>query len=230
MVPNDRGTLRAKNWAAVMGMIGLVLVGCAGKPDVPPLSKVLIEEECDNRAAVVRKDYEERMAMERAETEAQRRKDAKALEEARAAYADAVGRLEELTRFELKRVVLFGFGEDEVDSTHRSELENIVDVLSEHPGYRIRIEGHTDDRPIGPHLRDKFPTNWELSAARAATVARYIIDSLLVDPARVQVVGFGKFRPVTDNVTEEGRARNRRVEIVIFQEPPPRAPITNVSP
>ena len=230
MDPTDQGTLRARYWATGMGLMGLALVGCAGKQNVPPLSDVLIEEECDKRAAAVRQEYEERLARESAKMEQHPHEDAKALEEARAAYADAVGSMEEVTRFELKRVVLFGFAEDDVDSMNRRELEQIVGVLSQHPSYRIRVEGHTDDRPIGPHLQNKFPTNWKLSAARAATVARYIIDSLMVDPGRVQIVGFGKFRPVTDNTTEEGRARNRRVEIVIFKEPAPRVPIINVSP
>ena len=60
-------------------------------------------------------------------------------------------------------------------------------------------------------------------------MARYIIDALQVDPAHVQVVGYGKFRPMMDNATEEGRAKNRRVEIAIFKEPPPRIPLTNVT-
>jgi len=191
---------------------------------------MILTEECDDRVAAMRKTYEERMASERADSAEQHRKDAKELDAARAGSADAVGRLADLTRLELKRAVLFGFGEDDVDSTNRSGVQDIVDILYQHPTYRIRVEGHTDDRPIGPHLKDKFETNWELSAARASTVARYLIDALLVDPARVQVVGYGKFRPVADNATEEGRARNRRVEVVVFEEPPPRAPLTNVTP
>lgn len=229
MVSIYRGNWRTHIWAAGMAMAGLALAGCAGDPVVPPSSMILTEE-CDDKVAAMRKVYEERTAGEHAKSAEQRRKDAKELEAARAAYTNAAGRLVELTRLELKRAVLFGFGEDDVDSTSRSGIQKNVDTLLQHPTYRIRVEGHTDDRPIGPRLKDKFDTNWELSAARASTVARYIIDAMLVDPARVQVVGYGKFRPVADNATEEGRARNRRVEVVIFEEPPPRAPLTSVTP
>ncbi|MDP1769816.1 MAG: OmpA family protein [Nitrospirota bacterium] len=212
-----------------MAMVGLTLIGCASDPTAPPLTMISMKE-CNDKVAAMRNAYDERTARDRAESAEQHRKDAQELESVRAAYKDATGRLLELTRLELKRAVLFGFGEDDLDSTNRSGLQDIVEILAQHPTYRIRVEGHTDDRPIGPRLKDKFDTNWELSAARAATVARYIIDAMLVDPARVQVVGYGKFRPVADNATEEGRARNRRVEVVIFEEPPPRGPLPNVIP
>jgi outer membrane protein OmpA-like peptidoglycan-associated protein len=204
-------------------MAGPALAECAGDPVVPP-PLMISTDECDNRVAAMRKVYEERTVGERAESAEQRRKDAKELEAARAAYTDAAERLVELTRLELKRAVLFGFGEDDVGSMNCSGIQGIVDILLQHPTCRVRVEGHTDDRPIGPRLKNKFDTNWELSAGRASTLAQYIIDAMLVDPARVQVVAYGKFRPVMDNATEEGRARNRRVEVVIFKEPPPTSP------
>ena len=98
----------------------------------------------------MRKVYEERMAKERSARAEQRGKDANEFEAARAASVDAIARLEELTRLELKRVVLFGFGEDDVGSTNRSEIQEIVDIQSQHLTYRVRVEGHTDDRPSVP--------------------------------------------------------------------------------
>jgi chemotaxis protein MotB len=70
---------------------------------------------------------------------------------------------------------------------------------------RIVVEGFTDNVPIGPALRSRFPSNWELSTARATGVVRYLVAQ-----------GFGDSRPVTSNDTAQGRAKNRRVEIVIM--------------
>lgn len=79
----------------------------------------------------------------------------------------------------------------------------------------IKIEGHTDDVPI--HTA-QFPTNWELSSARAVIVARVLTELYRVPPAIVSATGFGEFRPVADNRTQEGRAKNRRVEIIVATE------------
>lgn len=79
----------------------------------------------------------------------------------------------------------------------------------------IRIEGHADTVPIGPYLKQKYPTNWELSAARASSVVRYFEDRQGIQPTRMEAVGFSKYRPIAANDTEENRQRNRRVEIVL---------------
>lgn len=133
--------------------------------------------------------------------------------------------LEETTRLEVKRVVLFGGGEDELAPKGLEAAGEIADMLTKFPDYRVRVEGHTDNRPIAAPLKEKFETNWELSAARASTVVRYLVDNLKVDPARVQAVGYGSYRPIADNTTADGRAKNRRVEVVIFKEPPQREPL-----
>ncbi|MFH1687341.1 MAG: flagellar motor protein MotB [bacterium] len=77
----------------------------------------------------------------------------------------------------------------------------------------IRVEGHTDDRPINT---DRFPSNWELSSARATEVVRYFIDNHGLEPSRSSALGYGKFRPVRPNTSIENRARNRRVDVVIL--------------
>lgn len=79
----------------------------------------------------------------------------------------------------------------------------------------IRIEGHTDTVPIGPNLKDKYFSNWELSSGRASSVVRYFTDSHGIDPIRMEAVGFSEYRPVASNETWEGRQRNRRVAIVL---------------
>ena len=89
----------------------------------------------------------------------------------------------------------------------------------------IRIEGHTDDTPISAALKAKYPSNWELSAARAASVARYFETKHQIDAKRLEAVGFSMYRPVAPNDTPENKQRNRRVEIVLkpAAEPEPAA-------
>jgi len=79
----------------------------------------------------------------------------------------------------------------------------------------ISIAGHTDNVPIGPDLVKQYPTNWELSAARATSVARYLQDRSGIDPRLISATGYGQYQPIESNKTEKGRARNRRIEIVL---------------
>lgn len=81
------------------------------------------------------------------------------------------------------------------------------------PAAPVRVEGHTDDLPI--HTAE-FASNWELSTARAATITRMLIAEGAVDPAHVSAAGYAEFHPVAPNTTEEGRAQNRRVDIVLL--------------
>lgn len=76
----------------------------------------------------------------------------------------------------------------------------------------IQIEGHTDNKPI--HT-DKFPSNWELSSARATSVVRFLQDSAGIEAGKLTAMGYSEYHPVADNETEEGRARNRRIEMVV---------------
>ncbi len=82
----------------------------------------------------------------------------------------------------------------------------------------IRIEGHTDDTPIGDNLKETYPSNWELSAARSAAVVRHLQWTHDIDPERFEVVAFGPYQPVASNDTEEGRSRNRRVRVAVLPE------------
>jgi chemotaxis protein MotB len=112
----------------------------------------------------------------------------------------------------LKESVLFEVGKAEL----REEAKNVLDMLYEDvfkdlPN-NILIEGHTDNVPI--HT-PQFPSNWELSTARATSVARYLIEQKGFPPRRLAAMGCGEFRPIADNGTEEGRAKNRRVEFII---------------
>ena len=80
----------------------------------------------------------------------------------------------------------------------------------------LRIEGHTDNVPI--HTA-QFATNWELSTARATAIARLLLDRGPIDPASVSAAGYAEFHPIASNATEEGRAQNRRVDIILLRRP-----------
>jgi chemotaxis protein MotB len=99
----------------------------------------------------------------------------------------------------------------------RTLLQNLALLLSsgDLAGRTFRIEGHTDDRPTDPD--GPFPTNWELSTARSTNVLHYLVD-FGVDERRFQVAGFSDTVPLASNDTEEGRAYNRRVDVVILNE------------
>lgn len=110
-------------------------------------------------------------------------------------------------------MVLFPVGEAEFSYEAYPILEKITSLLDQFP-YSVRVEGHTDNIPI--HTPE-FPSNWELSASRAARLVRFFIEQG-IDPARLSAEGFAEYRPIADNSTPAGRARNRRVEIVYTRE------------
>ncbi len=110
--------------------------------------------------------------------------------------------------------ILFDSGKADVKSGGLKVLEKVIDVLKDVKDKSIRIEGHTDNVKIGGVLAKKYPTNWELSAARAVNVARYL-QQQGIDPALLSACGFGEYKPIAPNDTPEGRAKNRRIEIVL---------------
>ena len=84
--------------------------------------------------------------------------------------------------------------------------------------HRFRVEGHADNTPLRGQLQEQYPSNWELSAARAAAVARHFIDQHAFDAARVEVAAFGASRPAAPNNTARGRRQNRRIRILVLPE------------
>jgi chemotaxis protein MotB len=95
------------------------------------------------------------------------------------------------------------------------EALDLVSAQLKGLGNPIRIEGHTDNTPINT---TRFPSNWELSASRAITVVRYFIEEYEIDPSKISALGYGEFRPIADNASPEGRALNRRVDIVVLSQ------------
>jgi chemotaxis protein MotB len=109
--------------------------------------------------------------------------------------------------------ILFSSGSVRIKAEGKEMLSTLADSLRELKGKEIVVEGHTDDVQIGKSLQSKFPSNWELSAARAASVVRYLQDNAGIEPERLTVSGFSHYRSLASNKTAEGRSRNRRIEI-----------------
>ena len=96
-------------------------------------------------------------------------------------------------------------------------LNQLVELLKAAPPEQlIRVEGHADNMEIGPSLKSVYPTNWDLSKARASGVLRYLVEKGGIDSARVSSIGYGDTKPVVSNATEAGRQKNRRVDIVLY--------------
>jgi len=108
--------------------------------------------------------------------------------------------------------ILFRSGEADILPAGRLVLDKLASVLKETDDL-IRVEGHTDNVPIGERLKAKYFSNWELSAARAAAVVRYFQYGHSIDPVRLEAVGYSEYRPVAPNESDSNRQRNRRVSM-----------------
>lgn len=108
--------------------------------------------------------------------------------------------------------ILYELGRADIRDQGREVLAMISDILKDIPN-DIMIEGHTDNLPI---RTDEFPSNWELSTARAVNVIKFLIEEREFDPARLSAAGYSENRPVAENDSAEGRAENRRVEVVVL--------------
>ena len=111
--------------------------------------------------------------------------------------------------------VLFDLGKSEIRPEGLVVLQKVIDVLKEVEDKVIRVEGHTDNLKIHGVLAQKYPTNWELSAARAVNVAKYLQEQG-IDPNILSATAFSEYKPVASNDTKEGRSQNRRIEIVLL--------------
>ena len=114
----------------------------------------------------------------------------------------------------MEAAILFDSGKADVKPDGLGILLKMVETLKSVKDKAIRIEGHTDNIQISGALMRQFPTNWELSAARAINVAKYLQQQGL-DPAILSAAAFAEYKPVSDNGTKEGRAKNRRIEITL---------------
>jgi len=133
----------------------------------------------------------------------------------------SVRRTELWIEVEINSDILFATGASALDVHARDTLATLAGVLRDVPN-SVRVEGHTDNLPIATA---QFPSNWELSAARAASVVHLFADHGM-QPARLAMVGYGEFRPREDNASADGRNRNRRVMVIVLADSSqPREPL-----
>ena len=116
------------------------------------------------------------------------------------------------TTVKMKDKILFSSGSATIGTDGRAALRKVAEALRGLQGKTIRVEGHTDNVPTGSG--GPFPSNWELSTARALAVVHFLQDAGL-DPTRVSGAGYAEFQPIASNDTPEGRSLNRRIEIVL---------------
>jgi chemotaxis protein MotB len=107
----------------------------------------------------------------------------------------------------------FDLGKADIRADALPVLEQVAEILRPLPNH-VRVEGHTDNLPI---KTERFPSNWELSTARATNVIRFLIEEAHLDPERLSAAGYGEYRPIDTNETIAGKARNRRVDLVILR-------------
>jgi chemotaxis protein MotB len=111
--------------------------------------------------------------------------------------------------------ILFDSGSVEINEKGQKILLVVADSIRAHKDQNLLVEGHTDNTPLSPALKERFPSNWELSAARAAAVVRFLQKEGQLQPERLSARGYSYYRPVSSNQTKEGRHQNRRIEIIL---------------
>jgi chemotaxis protein MotB len=116
----------------------------------------------------------------------------------------------------MKENVTFRTGDSDILRGSEPILDTIAEMVVRYPTFQVEIDGHTDDQPIKTR---RFPSNWELSVARATSVLKYLIGKHGLDPARFTIKGNGEQRPLSANLSPEERAQNRRVEIRLKEIP-----------
>jgi len=112
--------------------------------------------------------------------------------------------------------ILFASGSADVSKEGKKVLDKVITILKDITDKRIQVEGHTDNVQIFSSIKTKYPTNWELSAARATQVVRYLQEEGGLDPKLLSATGYSEYQPVASNDTDENKAKNRRIEIVLL--------------
>ena len=130
-----------------------------------------------------------------------------------------VKRLRGQLHVEMVNEILFDSGEATLKPAGAEVLRKIGSVLNKSQDRQIIVQGHTDNVRILGKLAERYPTNWELSAARAINVVRFLQDEVGIDPARLAPTAFSEFRPRANNSSEAGRQENRRIEILVAPRP-----------
>jgi chemotaxis protein MotB len=111
--------------------------------------------------------------------------------------------------------ILFDSGDASLSKRGENVLGRLGAVLTSIEDRQIQVSGHTDNTPISDKLKQQYPTNWELSVARATNVVRFLQEKAAVPADRLVASGYGEYQPIANNKTSAGRARNRRIELLL---------------
>ncbi len=204
------------------------------RADLDRVEKVLADRSAEAGAAMAEMRQEVDRLTEANNALAQQLEEERLVREARLAqvqstYDELVGKLEqEIARGEVKiselkgkltvnvvDKILFDSGRADLKQNGLKVLQQIGDILKSAVDKNIQIEGHTDNVPIRGSLQEKYPSNWELSTARATTVLHFLQDQVGIAGDRLSAVGYGEYQPIASNSSAEGRAQNRRIQIVL---------------
>jgi len=212
----------------VMGIMGITL-GLAGCVSTQSYKRAQSETAiCQNEKQALARQIDGLNKEKAALTQAEADKEAE-LSKLKGTYDEVVGNLKneissgqiQVTQLKDKLTlnmvekILFNSGQAEVKESGMKVLDRIAAALKNVQDKDIRVEGYTDNVALSPKLTDRFPTNWELSTARATNVVRYLEEKDGLDPSHLIAAGFGQYHPLATNDTSEGRAQNRRIDIVL---------------
>ena len=126
-----------------------------------------------------------------------------------------ISNLEGQLSVNLLNKILFDSGKTTVKKAGQKVLKSLGDVLNKFPDKALQIAGHTDNVQISSRLKERFPSNWELSTARATSVVHFLQDEVGLPGERLIAAGYSEYQPVASNETPEGRAQNRRIQILL---------------
>lgn len=126
-----------------------------------------------------------------------------------------INKLKSILVVSVAEELFFESGSAEILPAGQDTLKKIAEALQTHPEKNIRVEGHTDNIPIGEVLRETYPSNWDLAATRAVNVVAFLQEQAQVNPGRLSAISYGQYRPKAKNSTRSGRRKNRRIEIVL---------------
>ncbi len=126
-----------------------------------------------------------------------------------------ISNLEGQLSVNLLNKILFDSGETALKKEGQKVLKSLGDVLNKFPDKALMIEGHTDNVQISSRLKERYPTNWELSTARATSVVHFLQDQVGLPGEHLIAAGYSQYRPVASNEDPEGRAQNRRIQILL---------------
>jgi chemotaxis protein MotB len=126
-----------------------------------------------------------------------------------------ISNLEGQLSVNLLNQILFDSGKTEIKTSGKKVLKSLGDVLNKFPDKALLIEGHTDNVQISNTLKERFPTNWELSTARSTNVVHFLQEQVGLPGERLIAAGYGEYRPVDSNDSADGRSQNRRIQITL---------------